>query len=631
MLVQLKGVNFGYDHRAVLCDVDLTVDRNHRIGIIGVNGAGKTTLLKIITGKLQPDAGQLYVRSGLVTGYMAQNAASSGKQTVYKKAEEVFSAVLAAQDEMRRLETEMSATDSRSEKYARLTSEYEKKLNEFTAGDGYGIDAKIKTVLNGMAFGELYDRVVDTLSGGEKTRLELALLLLAEPELLILDEPTNHLDFKTLYWLENYLATYKGTVIIVSHDRYFLDKTVSEIWEIENTRVVTYKGNYTKYKTLKAERLALMRKEYEKQQLKIAAMTEYAQKNRARASTAKSARGRLKQIENMEVAEKPFEDFSKPRFKFQAGSGTKAVLTVKGLDLYIFDNKLLDNVNFELTKGDRAGVLGENGTGKSTLMERLYSSFGKSEAEIRFGAGVRAGYYDQKNRNLNDGLTVLEQLWAACPFEDKTTVMAKLGAALLADCADKKVGELSGGQKAKLSLVMLTCDKYGLLILDEPTNHLDLAAREALEDALAEYDGTVLFVSHDRYFLQRTASVLICVKDGKLSTFKGGFVEYEQLQNGLQDEVAAAAEPVRKKAAPKKAPLSLSKRLAVIEAKIREFEEEEKTLTHKLYTLTHAEYKEAEEINKRLRALKAEEDALLEEWATVSETLDGICARKERQ
>ena len=552
MLVSCTGLCKSFGEKSVLEEFSFAINEKDRIGLIGVNGAGKSTLLKVLTGRYEPDAGEIARASGLRVGYLEQNSGLESSRTILEEMRSVFASLLETEQTMRALEQEIAALEPDSPRYREQTAEYDRITAVFEAGDGYQIPVKISTVLNGMGFPEpLLGQVVSSLSGGEKTRLAMAKLLLEEPELLILDEPTNHLDFSTVMWLEEYLTEYKGALLIVSHDRYFLDKLVTQTWEVEQHRLFCYPGNYSKYKLLKAERVQAQQKAYEKQQAQIASMQEYAERNIARASTSNSAKSRLHQLANMERIEKPFSEPKTPHFQFNTLTApVKDLLTVSGLSLHVGDETsgktLLTGVEFNVRRGEKAAVIGENGIGKSTLLKSILGLL-PQEGEIRWGRGVTTGYYDQENEQMNPENTALEELWSRFPRLPEHAVRSLLGQVLLTgDNCYKKVSVLSGGERARLGFAILMAEQRNTLVLDEPTNHLDLASREELERALTAFDGTLIFVSHDRYFLNTIPTKIIELTRDGVTVYPGNFEDYltaKEREKAKQAE-AKAAEPV---------------------------------------------------------------------------------------
>ncbi|MDE7300673.1 MAG: ATP-binding cassette domain-containing protein, partial [Clostridia bacterium] len=421
------------------------------MGLVGENGAGKTTLIKLLLGELFPDEGQVILKNGIKIGYLEQNGGYESGNTVFGEMRQVFKRELEAIEKLNELSSSLSACEYGSKEYVALSSKIE-ALNKFLASrDGYNTDVKIKTVLGGMGFDGFYDRVIDTMSGGEKTRLKLARLLLEEPDLLVLDEPTNHLDIKTLYWLENYLSTFKGAVFVVSHDRYFLDSTVNFTVEIENKKINTYAGNYSKYKLLKAERYERELKEYERQQEEIKKLQTYVDKNIVRATTAKSAQSRVKQLEKLDVLEKPFTPPKPPRFNFTySDRPAQQVVTINDLNLEIGGKQLIVGGQLTIERGEKVAIVGENGAGKSTFLRALV---GGGNPSINIGRFVCFAYYDQEMANLNPENTVLAELWERHVGFTQTEVRASLArCGLFPEDMDKKVSSLSGGERAKLAL-----------------------------------------------------------------------------------------------------------------------------------------------------------------------------------
>lgn len=551
MLLTLENVAFGYDDKRILENISFTINEGERIGFIGPNGEGKTTLMKLMLGELGADEGGIYRKSGLKCGYLAQTGGYESANTIYEEMRGVFSAVFGAIDKLRETEKELSRTEYGSAAFRELSAKYEQLGKRIAAADGYNADVKIKTVLNGMGFESKYGQIVSTMSGGEKTRLKLCRLLLEEPEILFLDEPTNHLDIPTLFWLESYLASYKGAIFTVSHDRYFLDRVAQKIFELENRRVNVFRGNYSKYKILKAEKVLTAEREYEKQQEEIAALKDYVARNIVRATTAKSAQSRVKKLENMEIVEKPLPPPKPPVFRFEFDEKSEeAALRAEDLTLAAGGKTLFENAGFTMRRGEKAALVGENGTGKSTLMRALVKG-----GAVRWGRFVKIGYYDQENADLDSEETVLGALWHKHTGLTQTEARAALARArLTAEDMEKRVKNLSGGERAKLSLVLLEAERANFLLLDEPTNHLDLPAREALEDALKKYEGTLLFVSHDRYFIQSLAEKVIEIADRKLTVYPCGYEEFNEIKKAAAAKAQdVSAEDANRRAAAKTA------------------------------------------------------------------------------
>jgi len=545
MLFSVDNVAFSYDGNSIFTGVNLSVNEADRIGLVGENGAGKTTLIKLILGELYPDGGEVFRKSGLRIGYLEQNGGYESGNTVYGEMREVFSKEYSAVEKLAELSARLSECDYASREYMELEAKIE-SLNKFVAShDCYNVDVRIKTVLNGMGFSSFYDRQIGTMSGGEKTRLKLARLLLEAPDLLVLDEPTNHLDVQTLYWLENYLSTFKGAVFTVSHDRYFLDRVVTQIAEIENKTFSLYRGNYSKYKVLKKERYDRALKDWEAQQEEIKKLQAYVDKNIVRATTAKSAQSRVKQLEKMEVLEKPFTPPSPPRFAFRyAQRPAEDVLTIKDMNLEIGGKTLISGGQLNIRRGDKVAIVGENGAGKSTFLRAIT---GGNNDSVTVGRYVVFSYYDQEMSNLDGDNTVLEELWGRHVAYSQTEVRASLArCGLFPEDIDKKVSSLSGGERAKLALCVFENAGGNVLVLDEPTNHLDLPARESLERALTEFDGTVIFVSHDRYFISAVAEKVAEIEDKKLALYDGGYEGYKSKKEEAAQALRQAEEDSRR-------------------------------------------------------------------------------------
>ena len=628
MLVSAENLAFGFAGSPLLEKIDFTLSEGDRVGLIGPNGEGKTTLIRLILSELEPEDGRIFVKNGIRIGYLAQNGGYDSENTVFEEMKEIFAEDIRALDSLRETEKKIAAAEEGSDEYRALSGKYEALNKLIAARDSYRYEIRIRTVLNGMGFSEFYNQRISTMSGGEKTRLKLCRLLLEEPELLILDEPTNHLDIKTLFWLEEYLAAFRGAILTVSHDRYFLDKIVKEIYELENGRLCVFKGNYTKYKLLKAEKNARLLKEYEKQQEEIAHLQDYVDRNLVRATTAKSALSRVKKLEKMEVLEKPKLPPSPPRFSFSyAERPYERVLEVAALELKAGERTLLKNASFTVMRGEKCAVVGDNGTGKSTLVREIVR--GKNPA-IKAGRFVKIACYDQENANLNPENTVLGELWERHVLWEQTKVRNILAQMKLdAGDMDKKVKMLSGGERAKLALAVFECENGNFLILDEPTNHLDLPARESLEDALKAFDGTVLFVSHDRYFIQALAGKIVELADGKIAEFKGTYEEYNACKAAAK-EAKEAEEKAALPAAPKpkdggyrtkeERAAETKKRLRIkqLEEEISALESEESDINAQLaLPEIAADYARLSERCKRLEEVKADLDNLYEEYETL--------------
>ena len=627
MLLSADNLQFGFNGGSLLENISFSLNEGDRVGLIGGNGEGKTTLIRLILGELECESGTLFRKNGIRIGYLAQNGGYDSANTVFEEMREIFTADIKAIDTLREIEEKISRTNEHSDDYRILSAKYEALNKQIAARDSYNFEVRIRTVLNGMGFESVYDQPISTMSGGEKTRLKLCRLLLENPELLILDEPTNHLDMKTLFWLEEYLSSFKGAILTVSHDRYFLDKLVSHIYELENKKLSVFKGNYTKYKVLKAEKTAHLLKEYEKQQEERAHMQEYVDRNLVRASTTKMAQSRRLALEKMELIEKPTLPPTPPRFVFTyTDKPYERVLEVNELRLCAGDKTLLESATFSLTRGEKCAVIGDNGTGKSTLIKEIVRA--KNPA-IRFGRFVKIACYDQENANLNPHESVLSELWGRHVLWDQTKVRSILAqAGLIAEDMDKKVYMLSGGERAKRALAVFECEQGNFLILDEPTNHLDLPARESLEDALKKFDGTLLFVSHDRYFIRALAGKMLELDEGKATEFKGSYDEYMAYKSTLKAQ-EKKLEPIPAPSVSQKESTYRSKeeraletkrrtRIKKIEEEISALEEESESINNELSDPSvTANFSLLTEKCNRLEQIKTLLDELYEEYETL--------------
>lgn len=588
MIADLKKINKYYNGNHILKDIDFTVEDNDRIGLIGKNGCGKSTLLRILTGieaadKNPTDDGALSITKSASIGFLQQNSGLDKSNTIILEMKSAFARLYSVYDEMKTLEQAMAAEISHeSEEFNDISSEYARLSAYFEANEGYLIDVKIKTVLNGMGFApERYDTVISALSGGEKTRLAIAKLLLENPNLLILDEPTNHLDFRTVQWLEDYLKDYKGALLIVSHDRYFLDRLVTSVAEIENGKLIRYKGNYTAFVKQKEMAVTRQLKEYELQQEKISHMQEYVDKNLARASTSKSAKSRIKALEHMELIDKPVSSEKEASIRFEYDIiPPKDVLTVEGVELAVGEERkiLCENVSFEIKRGEKVAVVGPNGIGKSTLLKVIQNKIPHLRGRIDWTKNIKISYFEQENSQLNLNNTVVEEIHGRYRFMTEQEVRSILGRVrLTGENVFKKVSVISGGERAKLCFAIMMLERGNVLILDEPTNHLDLSSKEVLEKALDEYDGTAIFVSHDRYLLNRISTKIIEITENGTETFNCGFQEYMDIKKERELREAQIIQESRQKSSDKTAKAYRNKEQRSIDAqrkkRIKELEE----------------------------------------------------------
>ncbi len=527
MLVSLNNINKFFNGNQILKNISLTIDENDRIGLVGNNGCGKSTLLKILTGNLEAEKDSVIsIASKTTIGYLEQMGGLNSENTVIEEMRKVFEPINRAIERLREIELEIETGDNSSaDEYQRLSSWIE-------ANDGYNTDVKIRMILNGMGFsGNELNRTVSGFSGGEKTRLCISRLLLEEPNLLILDEPTNHLDFKTIMWLEDYLKSYRGAVLIVSHDRYFLDRLCTSICEIERGVLKRYKGNYSAFVRQREENDTRQEKEYEQQQKQIAKMEDYVARNLVRASTTKMAQSRRKQLEKIERIEKPFHEEKHAKISFTyAVEPPLEVLKVKNIDISVGEGAgrktLIDDVSFEVRRGEKVGIIGDNGIGKSTLL-KIIQGLLPHEGKVHWNTNVKISYFEQESTNLNRELTVMEELHSRYPLLSDLEVRNLLAQVrFVGENVFKETGVISGGERAKLCFAIMMQEHGNVLILDEPTNHLDLSSKEAIETALQEYTGTMIFVSHDRYLLSKIADRLIELTDGGYREHNYGFEKY---------------------------------------------------------------------------------------------------------
>lgn len=558
MLINISNVYKYFNGSPLLKNINLTIENHETVGLIGTNGCGKTTLLNIITGQEEFDKtadglGSVDISNNVNIGYLRQNSGLETSSTIQEEMLKAFSDLLAVKDEMMRLETVMSQETadkqrSASEEYARLSSYFE-------AQDGYRIDVKIKQVLNGMGFGDVpKDRIIASLSGGEKTRLALAKLLLEEPDLLILDEPTNHLDFTTLMWLEDYLKSYKGSILIVSHDRYFLNKLCTRICDIENGKLTSYRGNYSAYLVQKEMNSQRQLKEFEMQQKEISKLEDYIVRNKTRASTAKMAKSRQHALDRIERVEKPLMFTKPPKIKLSYKiEPTKDILQVVSCPVSVGEGKdrktLIKSLDMHIRRGEHAAIIGPNGIGKTTILKLVQGLIPKDGGNIIWGGNVKISYFDQEHAMLNRQDTVIEAVSRRFPNMSETEIRRALGSVLITgEDAFKPVSVLSGGERAKLCFCLMALNNGNVLVLDEPTNHIDLNTKEVLEEALAEFEGTIILVSHDRYLLNKVADRIIEVSENQVTSYKGNFDRYAEekaLENKEKEDMHNAEKQQR--------------------------------------------------------------------------------------
>lgn len=524
IIAQAQDLEQRFGGNTIFSNISFSVPDNARIGLVGPNGAGKTTLLKIMTGQQEPTSGQFTINKGLNVGYIAQENALDEDKTIWDEMLTVFDNLIEKNKRITKMQEQISEHPEDED----LLKRYDQLAYDFEQEGGFTYQAEIKSILNGFNFKEnTWQKVIGTLSGGEKTRLAFVKLLLQKPPVLLLDEPTNYLDLDTLDWLEAFLKNYQGAIITVSHDQYFLDHLANQIFELNFGKLTTFKGNYSQY--VKERELMNNQQEaaYEKQQEKIKKEEEFIQKNLVRASTTKRAQSRRKALDKMERI-KPPKHKQKVRINFTSDRPSgKEVLIAKDLTIGYPDKTMVSDIDFQVNKNDRVAIIGPNGIGKSTLLKTIMKKLEPKDGLIKYGASLDIGYYDQELQSLDPSKTVLDTIWdrhKTMPEKDVRSILASF--LFTAEDIDKTVGQLSGGQKARLTLTVLSLEKDNFLLMDEPTNHLDIEAKEVLEQSLDNYDGTLLFVSHDRYFINELANKIISVRDGHAKIYNGNYSYY---------------------------------------------------------------------------------------------------------
>lgn len=646
MLLNVEHLYKYFNGQALLKDINFTVEDREAVGLIGINGCGKSTLLNIITGsegydKTPEGLGSVNIAGKSSIGFLRQNSGLNSELTIGEEMKNAFAPLLETLDKMKFLEKKMADggdIDSISHEYAELSSYFE-------ARDGYRIDVKIKQVLNGMGFGSTpTDRVISTLSGGEKTRLALAKLLLEEPNLLILDEPTNHLDFETLMWLEDYLKGYKGAIIIVSHDRYFLNKVCTRICEIEQGRLTSYRGDYSSYLVQKKMNSERQLKEYEAQQKEIAKLEDYVAKNLVRASTSKMAKSRQHMLDRIERIDKPLMYSKPPKIKLEYDiEPTKDIVRVVDCPLVVGEGadkkELIKSLTMNVRRGEHVAIIGANGIGKTSILKLIQGIIPHEGGNISWGGNVKISYFEQEHAILDPHKTVLEEIMDRYPRLSEQQARSVLGAVLLTgENVFKPISVLSGGERAKLCFAIMALNRGNVLVLDEPTNHLDLSTKEVLEDALAEFGGTIILVSHDRYLLNKVASRIIEIKHDEVNSYEGNFDAYSEAVNAarqlkMQSEAEIKRAEEEKAYKENKARQYRSKEQRAADAqkrnRIRELEKEIEGTEVLIFELENAisdpeiasDYSKMSEKCKELEEAKTALDQKMDEWAELSDQL----------
>lgn len=639
IIAQAQDLEQRFGGNIIFSNISFSVPDNARIGLVGPNGAGKTTLLKIMTGQQEPTSGQFTINKGLKVGYIAQENGLDEDKTIWDEMLTVFNDLIEKNKKITKMQEQIADHPEDED----LLKRYDQLAYDFEQEGGFTYQAEIKSILNGFNFKEnTWNKVIGTLSGGEKTRLAFVKLLLQKPPILLLDEPTNYLDLDTLDWLEAFLKNYQGAIITVSHDQYFLDHLANQIFELNFGKLTTFKGNYSQY--VKERELMDSQQEaaYEKQQEKIKKEEEFIQKNLVRASTTKRAQSRRKVLDKMERI-KPPKHKQKVRINFtsERPSG-KEVLIAKDLTIGYQDKVMVSDIDFQVNKNDLVAIIGPNGIGKSTLLKTIMKKLEPKDGSIKYGASLDIGYYDQELQSLDPSKTVLDTIWdrhKTMPEKDVRSILASF--LFTAEDIDKTVGQLSGGQKARLTLTVLSLEKDNFLLMDEPTNHLDIEAKEVLEEALDNYDGTLLFVSHDRYFINELANKIISVRDGHAKIYNGNYSYYldekaKQAAAAQEAETQKAAAETTPGASQNKGKLSyqeqkardsqkrkLERAVSDAEAKIEKLEAEEKEIqTEMANPDIAASFEKLGPLQEKLSAVQEQLDQANNDWENALEALD---------
>lgn len=626
ILLQINKLEKSYDGEVIFSDVDFEVKTGERIAIVGRNGAGKTTLMKIIAGVESYDEGNISKGKQVTMGYLTQQMTLDSNDTVMNEMKKPFKDVINIEDKMKTLTDWLSIHADEYDKniYKEKLSQYEALSNQYELMDGYNYESKIKTVLTGLDFKESdFDRQIQSFSGGQKTRLSMAQMLLSEPDLLLLDEPTNHLDMETTEWLENYLTHFKGAIVIISHDRYFLDKIVNQVYDVALGSVKKYVGNYSKFLKERDAHYEKVMAEYERQQSEIKKLETFVEKNITRASTSGMAKSRRKVLERMERIEKPRLDAKSAQINFEITRATgEDVLKVQNLDIG-YSKSITPPINLEVKRHDRIAIIGPNGIGKSTLIKTIAQKIPALGGNIVYGSNIQIGYYDQKQAEFTSNMTILDYVWnqyAHMPEKDIRTILGRF--LFTQEEVKKVINDLSGGEKARLQLALLMLEKNNVLILDEPTNHLDIDSKEMLEQALQNFEGTLLFVSHDRYFINELANNIFHITQNGNELFRGDYQYYlekleqrEAISRYEQEDLQFTETPkddqyYANQKQLKKEKRKLERQLEEIENNISTYEEQISDYEHQL-TLPEI-FNDIEKSNE-INNLRVEAERLLEE------------------
>ncbi len=634
ILLQLGNVSKAYGTNTIFENLDLEVKSGETLGIVGKNGAGKSTLMKVMADELTYDSGTISMPKNVSLGYLAQQMTLESDETVRDEMQKPFSHILKMSEDMAEIAAWLSEHEHTHQDYEEKLKRYENIQLDFEHQDGYTIDAQIKSVLTGLQFTETdLDRKVEEFSGGQKTRLALGKMLLTKPDLLLLDEPTNHLDMATVEWLEQYLKSYDGAVVIISHDRYFLDRTVDKIYEIELHRGTLYHTNYTNYVKEKEKTHRLRMKQYEREQSEVKRLETFIEKNITRASTSGMAKDRRKKLEMMDRMDRPFIDRSSADFHFtiKRESGND-VLRLKDLSIGYDDTVLRSDLSFNVDKGDRLAILGPNGIGKSTLAKTIAKIIPELAGNIQYGTNVTIGYYDQKQAEFTSQNNVLEELWKEYPEMKESDVRKILGRFLFTqDEVMKQVNSLSGGEKARIQLAKLMLEENNLLILDEPTNHLDIDSKEVLETALENFPGTIIVVSHDRYFIDKIATRVMEIEPHKVMMVDGdySYFQHKKKEAEFMETPVESVEEKKENVSDYEAQKQRRNELKRVKKQSEKLEQEIQTLETELTMIEDKlvapevfnDYEKAQELDNRLQEINAKLETLMTEWAEAEELL----------
>ncbi|MBK4775220.1 multidrug ABC transporter ATP-binding protein [Streptococcus rubneri] len=634
IILQANKIERSFAGEVLFDNISLQVDERDRIALVGKNGAGKSTLLKILVGEEEPTSGEINKKRDLSLSYLAQDSRFESSNTIYDEMLHVFDSLRKTEKTLRQMELEMG--EKTGADLEKLMQDYDRLSEEFRQAGGFTYEADIRAILNGFKFDEsMWQMKIEELSGGQNTRLALAKMLLEKPNLLVLDEPTNHLDIETIAWLENYLVNYSGALLIVSHDRYFLDKVATITLDLTKHSLDRYVGNYSSFVEQKEQKLLTEAKNYEKQQKEIAALEDFVNRNLVRASTTKRAQSRRKQLEKMERLDKPEAGTKSAHMTFHSDKASgNVVLTVEEAAVGYDDQILSEPINLDIRKMNAVAIVGPNGIGKSTLIKSIVGQIPFIKGEARFGANVEVGYYDQTQSKLTPHNSVLDELWNDFKLTPEVEIRNRLGAFLFSgDDVKKTVGMLSGGERARLLLAKLSMENNNFLILDEPTNHLDIDSKEVLENALIDFDGTLLFVSHDRYFINRVATQVLELSEEGSTLYLGDYDYYLEKKAELEALAAAQAEAEPASSTEEvtsndyhlqkqnqKELRKITRRIEQLEAEMEELDQKIQAITETMHSTNDAA--DLVQLQSDLDQLTVQQEAVMEEWAELSEQVE---------